>query len=52
MPVTLGSIVIDCEDPLALIPFWSAALGYERLDVFGGSYGTRASLEYLRRHAA
>ena len=27
-----------------------AALGYERLDLFGASYGTRAALVYLRRH--
>jgi pimeloyl-ACP methyl ester carboxylesterase len=27
-----------------------AALGYERLNLFGASYGTRASLTYLRRH--
>lgn len=27
-----------------------AALGYEKIDVFGGSYGTRAALIYLRRH--
>ncbi len=27
-----------------------AALGYERLNLFGGSYGTRASLVYLKRH--
>ena len=27
-----------------------AALGYESLDLFGISYGTRASLVYLRRH--
>ncbi len=27
-----------------------AALGYDRLDVFGGSYGTRAALVYMRRH--
>ncbi len=27
-----------------------AALGYERLNIFGGSYGTRASLVYLKRH--
>ncbi|HEX7240723.1 MAG TPA: alpha/beta hydrolase, partial [Longimicrobiaceae bacterium] len=27
-----------------------AALGYERLDLFGGSYGTRAALVYMRRH--
>ena len=26
------------------------ALGYERLDLVGGSYGTRAALEYMRRH--
>jgi pimeloyl-ACP methyl ester carboxylesterase len=29
-----------------------AALGYERLDLFGVSYGTRAALVYLRRHPA
>lgn len=27
-----------------------AALGYEQLNLFGGSYGTRASLVYLKRH--
>jgi pimeloyl-ACP methyl ester carboxylesterase len=27
-----------------------AALGYERINVYGGSYGTTAGLEYLRRH--
>ena len=27
-----------------------AALGYETVDVWGGSYGTTAGLEYLRRH--
>src|SRR5919109_1368363 len=27
-----------------------AALGYERLDLYGGSYGTRAALVYVRRH--
>ncbi|MGH9399121.1 MAG: alpha/beta fold hydrolase [Thermoanaerobaculia bacterium] len=27
-----------------------AALGYERLNLFGGSYGTRAALVYLRQH--
>ena len=26
------------------------ALGYQRLDLFGGSYGTRAGLIYMRRH--
>ncbi len=28
-----------------------AALGYSRLNIFGASYGTRASLVYLRRHS-
>lgn len=28
------------------------ALGYEQLDLFGGSYGTRAGLIYMRRHPA
>ena len=28
-----------------------AALGYERINVMGGSYGTRAALVYMRRHA-
>ncbi len=27
-----------------------AALGYARINLWGGSYGTRAALEYLRRH--
>lgn len=27
-----------------------AALGYERLNLFGASYGTRAALTYLKRH--
>jgi pimeloyl-ACP methyl ester carboxylesterase len=27
-----------------------AWLGYEQLNLYGGSYGTRAALEYLRRH--
>jgi pimeloyl-ACP methyl ester carboxylesterase len=26
------------------------ALGYETVDLYGGSYGTRAALEYVRRH--
>ena len=26
------------------------ALGYETIDLYGGSYGTRAALVYLRRH--
>ncbi|MEM7310678.1 MAG: alpha/beta hydrolase [Planctomycetota bacterium] len=29
-----------------------AALGYERIHLMGGSYGTRAALVYLRRHPA
>ncbi|TMA25615.1 MAG: alpha/beta hydrolase [Deltaproteobacteria bacterium] len=28
------------------------ALGYDRIDLWGGSYGTRAALIYLREHAA
>ena len=28
-----------------------AALGYERINLWGGSYGTRAGLVYARRHA-
>src|SRR6185503_12579403 len=27
-----------------------AAMGYEQLNLFGGSYGTRAALTYLKRH--
>jgi pimeloyl-ACP methyl ester carboxylesterase len=27
-----------------------AALGYDQVNLLGGSYGTRAALEYLRRH--
>jgi pimeloyl-ACP methyl ester carboxylesterase len=27
-----------------------AALGYDRINIFGGSYGTRAAQVYLRRH--
>ena len=27
-----------------------AALGYEKINLKGGSYGTRAAMEYLRRH--
>ena len=27
-----------------------AALGYEKINLFGGSYGTRAALTYLKRH--
>jgi pimeloyl-ACP methyl ester carboxylesterase len=28
------------------------ALGYERINLYGGSYGTRASLVYIRNHGA
>jgi len=28
-----------------------AALGYDRINVWGGSYGSTAALDYLRRHA-
>jgi pimeloyl-ACP methyl ester carboxylesterase len=27
-----------------------AAMGYDKIDVFGGSYGSRAALDYVRRH--
>jgi pimeloyl-ACP methyl ester carboxylesterase len=27
-----------------------AALGYDKINIIGGSYGTRATQEYLRRH--
>lgn len=29
MPAKIGSVVIDCDNPPALVPFWTAALGYE-----------------------
>lgn len=29
-----------------------AHLGYDKINIYGGSYGTRAALEYLRRHEA
>jgi pimeloyl-ACP methyl ester carboxylesterase len=29
-----------------------AALGYDKVNLWGGSYGTRAALEYIRRHGA
>ena len=28
------------------------ALGYEKINVFGGSYGSESALVYLRRHAS
>jgi pimeloyl-ACP methyl ester carboxylesterase len=28
-----------------------AALGYDKIDVYGGSYGSRAALVYVRRHS-
>ena len=27
-----------------------AALGYDKINLFGGSYGTRAAMVYLRQH--
>ncbi len=38
------SIAVDDEDDVR------QALGYDRINVFGGSYGTTAALVYLRRH--
>jgi pimeloyl-ACP methyl ester carboxylesterase len=38
------SIAVDDVDEVR------QALGYGKIDIFGGSYGTRAALEYLRRH--
>lgn len=38
------SIAVDDLDDVR------AALGYERINLTGGSYGTRASQEYIRRH--
>jgi hypothetical protein len=35
------SVVLDCSDPAALLPFWCAALGYEPA-------GTVAGFEVLR----
>src|SRR5690349_6585769 len=29
------TVVIDCLDPDALVPFWTAALGYQPIDVEG-----------------
>jgi hypothetical protein len=26
------SVVLDCHDPEALVPFWEAALGYQLVD--------------------
>lgn len=42
---TTDNLVDDVDDV-------RAALGYDMLDVTGGSYGSRASLTYLRRHGA
>jgi pimeloyl-ACP methyl ester carboxylesterase len=42
---TTENLVDDVDDV-------RAALGYEMLDVTGGSYGSRASLTYVRRHGA
>jgi pimeloyl-ACP methyl ester carboxylesterase len=40
---TTSAFVADLEDV-------RSALGYPRLDLWGGSYGTRVAQEYLRRH--
>jgi pimeloyl-ACP methyl ester carboxylesterase len=40
---TTSAFVADLDDV-------RAALGYARVDLWGGSYGTRAAQEYLRRH--
>ncbi len=40
---TTAAFVADLEDV-------RAALGYPRLNLWGGSYGTRVAQEYLRRH--
>jgi pimeloyl-ACP methyl ester carboxylesterase len=40
---TTANSVADLDDV-------RAALGYERINLDGGSYGTRLALEYLRRH--
>ena len=40
---TTAAMVDDLDDV-------RAALGYDRLDLVGGSYGTRAALAFLRRH--
>ena len=42
----LYTTTIAVEDLDAL----RAALGYDRIVVWGGSYGTRVAMEYLRRH--
>jgi pimeloyl-ACP methyl ester carboxylesterase len=42
---TTDNLVDDVDDV-------RAALGYDQLDVTGGSYGSRAALTYLRRHGA
>ncbi len=33
MPLRQGDIVIDCADHEVVVPFWEAALGWERHDV-------------------
>ena len=40
----LTSIAVDDIDEVR------AALGYDKVNLWGGSYGTRMGLEYLRRH--
>jgi pimeloyl-ACP methyl ester carboxylesterase len=41
---TTGNAIDDVDDV-------RAALGYEKVNIMGGSYGTRAVLVYLRRHS-
>jgi len=40
------SIAVDDVDEIR------AAMGYEKINIFGQSYGSRAALEYLRRHGS
>ena len=44
LPLYTTDIAMDDMDEVR------AALGYERLNLFGGSYGTRAALTYLKRY--
>jgi pimeloyl-ACP methyl ester carboxylesterase len=40
------------ENSVADLDDVRAALGYERINLIGGSYGTRLAMEYVRRHEA
>lgn len=64
-PEALGKLAKDCLDTLPGDPrFYTtsvavrdldavrAALGYERINLYGGSYGTRVAQHYARRHPA